>query len=90
MKKIRSLKSVMKTLKECLIQQKLISDTISEGNFAIKNKNVDLKGRSIKVEQKLAKLEKEIECLDELGFKRFIAVVLLFSYVDKYPSVFVS
>lgn len=56
--KIESLKSAISKLQEELTQQKLITDTISEGNITIKNENVDLKERITKTEQKLAELEK--------------------------------
>jgi integrase len=56
--KIESLKSAISKLQEELTQQKLITDTISEGNITIKNENVDLKERIIKTEQRLAELEK--------------------------------
>ncbi|MGA2309602.1 MAG: tyrosine-type recombinase/integrase [Candidatus Bathyarchaeia archaeon] len=56
--KVESLKSAINKLQEELTQQKLITDTISEGNITIKNENTDLKGRIIKTEQRLAELEK--------------------------------
>jgi integrase len=56
--KVESLKSAIGELQEELTQQKLITDTISEGNITIKNENVDLKERIVKTEQRLAELEK--------------------------------
>jgi integrase len=56
--RVESLKSAISRLQEELTQQKLITDTISEGNISIKNENVDLKERIIKTEQRLAELEK--------------------------------
>ena len=58
--KIESLKGAISKLQEELTRQKLITDTISEGNIAIKNENVDLKERITKTEQQLAELEKAI------------------------------
>jgi hypothetical protein len=56
--KVESLKSAISKLQEELTQQKLITDTISEGNITIKNENMDLKERIMKTEQRLAELEK--------------------------------
>ncbi|MCJ7635693.1 hypothetical protein MUP77_25285, partial [Candidatus Bathyarchaeota archaeon] len=56
--KVESLKNAIGKLQEELTQQKLITDTISEGNITIKNQNADLKERIIKTEQRLAELEK--------------------------------
>ncbi len=56
--KVESLKSAISKLQEELTQQKLITDTISEGNITIKNENVDLRERIIKTEQRLAELER--------------------------------
>ena len=58
--KVESLKSAISKLQEELTQQKLITDTISEGNITIKNENAGLKERIIKTEQKLAEIEKTI------------------------------
>ena len=58
--KLESLKSAMNKLQEDLTQQKLITDTISEGNITIKNENVNLKERIGRTEQKLAELEKAV------------------------------
>jgi integrase len=58
--KIESLKSAISKLQEELTQQKLITDTISEGNITMKNENTDLKQRITNTEQKLAELEKAI------------------------------
>jgi integrase len=66
--KVESLKSAISRLQEELTQQKLITDTIYEGNIAIKDENVDLKQRIIKTEQKLADLEKSVrEILEQTG-----------------------
>jgi integrase len=63
--KVESLKSAISKLQEELTQQKLITDTISEGNITIKNENADLKERIIKTEQKLAGLEKAVHEIHE-------------------------
>jgi len=66
--KVESLKSAISKLQEELTQQKLITNTISEGNIAIKNENADLKQRTIKTEQRLAELEKLIrQALEQTG-----------------------
>jgi len=56
--KVESLKNAISKLQEELTRQKLITDTISEGNITIKDENADLKERIIKTEQRLAELEK--------------------------------
>jgi|SRR5271157_307545 len=66
--KVESLKSAISKLQEELTQQKLITDTISEGNIAIKDQNADLKERITKTEQKLAELEKLTrQALEKIG-----------------------
>lgn len=66
--KIESLKGAVNRLQEELTQQKLITDTISEENIAIKNENMDLKLRIGRTEQKLSELDKAVhEILEQTG-----------------------
>ena len=66
--KVEGLKNAINKLQEELTQQKLITDTISEGNITMKNENMDMKQRTTKTEQKLAELEKLIrQTLEQIG-----------------------
>jgi len=66
--KIEGLKNAINKLQQELTQQKLITDTISEGNIAMKNENMDLKQRIGRTEQKLSDLDKAVhEILEQTG-----------------------